>query len=367
MAAARRHGRVAAGRACQPPRLAMAGAVLCAGALVPAPFSGKMARCIRRPSASTIAYQTGRTARSSCAAARAWCSTRCGCSRRRAATGRSSGSLPGCGAMAAGASRRPSISAPGIASTSAVLRRIGRSSWCRSRGTAHPAAVPGDGRLSASYFGAMCARYSSSLPPELLARVFGTVNELPNFPANYNLAPTQLAPVVRRHPDSGERHLDLLRWGLLPYFAADPKRQRPINARAETVASTGMFRDAFARRRCLVPAAAFYEWRTGAGASKRPFAVARADGTPLALAGVWEGWRAPGRGRHRAHVRDHHDGRQRAAGADPQSDARGDRGGGLARVAGRGRGRSGGAAAPGWRGRAAALACQPARQCDAQQ
>ncbi len=76
----------------------------------------------------------------------------------------------------------------------------------------------------------MCGRYSSSLPPELLARVFGTVNELPNFPANYNLAPTQLAPVVRRNPETGARHLDLLRWGLLPYFATNPKRQRPINA-----------------------------------------------------------------------------------------------------------------------------------------
>lgn len=63
----------------------------------------------------------------------------------------------------------------------------------------------------------MCGRYSSSLPPELLARVFGTINDLPNLPANYNLAPMQLAPVVRSHPDTGARHLALLRWGFLPY------------------------------------------------------------------------------------------------------------------------------------------------------
>ena len=67
-------------------------------------------------------------------------------------------------------------------------------------------------------------------------------------------------PVVRRHPESGERHLDLLRWGLLPRWAKDPKGARqPINARAETVATSPMFREAYAKRRCLVPADAFYE------------------------------------------------------------------------------------------------------------
>jgi putative SOS response-associated peptidase YedK len=124
--------------------------------------------------------------------------------------------------------------------------------------------------------------------------LFGTMNDVPNFPANYNLAPSQLAPVVRRQPESGERHLDLLRWGLLPYWTKDPRQARkPINAKAETVASSGMFRDAFARRRCLVPAGAFFEWRKLDGGRKQPYAVARADGAPLALAGIWEGWRAP--------------------------------------------------------------------------
>ena len=139
----------------------------------------------------------------------------------------------------------------------------------------------------------MCARYASVLPAEALARVFGTTNPLPNIAATWNLAPSQPAPVVRRHPATGERHLDLLRWGLIPYFTQDLKQARkPINARAETVASAGMFRGALPAHRCLVPAAAFYEWQAGPG-GKQPFAIARADGQPLAFAGLWEGWRAP--------------------------------------------------------------------------
>jgi putative SOS response-associated peptidase YedK len=92
------------------------------------------------------------------------------------------------------------------------------------------------------------------------------------------LAPTMSAPVVRRHPESEERHLDLLTWGLVPSFTKDFKAARkPINAHAETVASSGMFKNALAKRRCLVPGA-----------------IARADGDPLAFAGIWDGWRSPG-------------------------------------------------------------------------
>lgn len=138
----------------------------------------------------------------------------------------------------------------------------------------------------------MCGRFASTLPPEFVARLFGTVNPLPNVAPTWNLAPSQDSMVVRRHPGSGERHLDLLRWGLIPHFTKDPKGGRkPINARAEAAATSGMFREAFAMRRCIVPAAAFYEWRkTG---EKQPFAFARQDGQPIALAGLWEGWRDP--------------------------------------------------------------------------
>ena len=106
------------------------------------------------------------------------------------------------------------------------------------------------------------------------------------------MAPTQSAPVIRRNPETGERHLDMLRSGLIPFFTSDPKGgRRPINARAETVASSGVFRGALARRPCLVPADAFYEWRTMPD-GKQPYAIARTDGAPLAFAGLWEGGRA---------------------------------------------------------------------------
>lgn len=139
----------------------------------------------------------------------------------------------------------------------------------------------------------MCGRFAASRSLEELRRLFGTVNPLPDFAPSWNVAPGQLAPVVRRHPQSGARHLDLLRWGLLPHWvrAAEASR-RPINARWETAASLPMFRDAFARRRCIVPAEAFYEWQATAG-GKQPHAIARADGAPLALAGLWESWRGP--------------------------------------------------------------------------
>ena len=142
----------------------------------------------------------------------------------------------------------------------------------------------------------MCGRYASTLPAEALARIFATAPAGREIPLRWNVAPGQEAPVVRRHPASGARRLDLLRWGLVPHWAADPKTGRhPINARAETAPTAPMFRDAFARRRCLVPAAAFYEWQAPppGTAGKLPWAIARADGAPLAFAGLWEGWRGP--------------------------------------------------------------------------
>jgi putative SOS response-associated peptidase YedK len=160
----------------------------------------------------------------------------------------------------------------------------------------------------------MCGRYSSRLPPEYIRGVFRTVGGVPNFAPNYNLSPSQDAMVVRRHPETGERHLNVLRWGLIPYYEKDPKGGRkPINARAETVATSGLFRAAFPRRQCLVPADAFYEWQKRPDGTKQPYAIAREDGEVMALAGLWEGWKGPGR-RDCAHVRDHHYRRERGDG-----------------------------------------------------
>ena len=138
----------------------------------------------------------------------------------------------------------------------------------------------------------MCGRYAAFLPAAAIVALFDTKGPIPNWAPTWNMAPTRDAPVMRLHPDTRERRLDLLRWGLVPHWAKDPKSIRlTINARAETLATTPMFRDAYAKgRRCLVPADAFYEWQV-ADRVKQPWAIARGDGQPLVFAGLWEGWR----------------------------------------------------------------------------
>jgi len=137
----------------------------------------------------------------------------------------------------------------------------------------------------------MCGRYAAFLPAEAIVALFRTEGPVPNWAPSWNMAPTRDAPVVRLHPETKERRLDLLRWGLLPHWAKDAKSVRqPINARSESLATAPMFRDAFKQRRCLVPADLFYEWQALNGA-KLPWAIARADGQPMVFAGLWEGWR----------------------------------------------------------------------------
>ncbi|MBD0275287.1 MAG: SOS response-associated peptidase [Acetobacteraceae bacterium] len=139
----------------------------------------------------------------------------------------------------------------------------------------------------------MCGRYFQQRGPASLAAYFEAANPLPNLAPNWNRAPTQDGLVLRRHPETGARHLDALRWGLVPRWAKDPSvGSRMINARSESIAEKPAFREAFAKRRCLVAADGFYEWRAE-GKAKQPFAVALADGSPMALAGLWEGWRGP--------------------------------------------------------------------------
>ena len=154
-------------------------------------------------------------------------------------------------------------------------------------------------RTTAPKLQSMCGRYLIQTSPDELRRVFDRVNDMPNWQPTWNMAPMQSGPVVRCHPTTGARNLDLLRWGLLPHWVrGDPKKTRqPINARAETVATAPMFRDAFRARRCIVPIDGFYEWKVLPAISgpvvKQPHAVARADGAIMALAGLWEGWRSP--------------------------------------------------------------------------
>ncbi len=139
----------------------------------------------------------------------------------------------------------------------------------------------------------MCGRYLLARPVAEVARHFEATNPKPNHPPSWNIAPTQDGLVLRRHPQSGERHLDVLRWGLVPRWAKDAAgAARLMNARADGIAQKPSFRDAFARRRCLVPMDGFYEWRSE-GKAKQPFAVALRSGEPMAVAGLWEGWQQP--------------------------------------------------------------------------
>ena len=138
----------------------------------------------------------------------------------------------------------------------------------------------------------MCGRYLLYSPVAEIERAFATVNATSNLGPNYNVAPTQQGLVVRRHPQSGDRHLDVLQWGLVPYWAKDAKGgARLINARADGIAAKPSFREAFRRRRCIVPMDGFYEWHTAEG-RKQPYAAAMADGSFMAAAGLWEGWKA---------------------------------------------------------------------------
>ena len=143
----------------------------------------------------------------------------------------------------------------------------------------------------------MCGRYSVAVSPEELSEVFEAPLSGSVVAPRWNVAPTQDAPVVIVDAE-GARSLRSLRWGIVPHGSGNPKdrsfRAAPlrINARSESVASNGAFREAFARRRCLVPADGFYEWKK-VGRRKQPYWIHRGCGGLLGLAGIWERWREP--------------------------------------------------------------------------
>jgi putative SOS response-associated peptidase YedK len=142
----------------------------------------------------------------------------------------------------------------------------------------------------------MCGRFVQKTPLGEIQVLFETVNAVPNAPPRYNAAPTDSLAVVRFNPQTRQRSLDLLRWGLVPLWAKDPSfGPKCINARSETIASNKIFRDAFERRRCLIPADAFYEWRKVEGGKPVPYAVAPRHGV-FAFAGLWERWKNPADG-----------------------------------------------------------------------
>ena len=136
----------------------------------------------------------------------------------------------------------------------------------------------------------MCGRFAIKSPPEILRRLLN-YREQPNFPPRYNVTPTQPIPVVRL--ENKERHFALVRWGLLPSWVKDPKGfTLLINGRAESINEKPAFRHAMKRRRCLIPADGFYEWK-GEGAAKRPYFASLKSGEPFCFAALWETWIGP--------------------------------------------------------------------------
>jgi putative SOS response-associated peptidase YedK len=140
----------------------------------------------------------------------------------------------------------------------------------------------------------MCGRYTLTVPLSNLVDVFEVPPPVFDYQPRYNIAPTQEVPVVAQ--DDRGRRMGLLRWGLIPSWARDPAMgSRLINARSETVAEKPAFRSAFQRRRCLVPADGFYEWKREGGAAegksaKTPYWIHMASRDPFAFAGLWERW-----------------------------------------------------------------------------
>jgi putative SOS response-associated peptidase YedK len=141
----------------------------------------------------------------------------------------------------------------------------------------------------------VCGRYVLKTTRRQLAEWFGAdPSDIPEFGPSYNVTPQTLQPIVRLNRDTGQREIVLLRWGLIPYWSKDAKiGYSTINAKAETITTAPAFREAIQRRRCLVPADAFYEWQKLDAKTKQPFAIALQNGEPYAFAGLWEGWRDP--------------------------------------------------------------------------
>lgn len=143
----------------------------------------------------------------------------------------------------------------------------------------------------------MCGRYYRRSDKQRLAEAF-RLGDLPDdfvLPEwDYNVAPTTFQPVIREHRETHERELVLMRWGLVPYFTrqlSDVKGVSTINARAESVATNPTWRAPFAKRRCLVPADGFYEWKKLDVKTKQPYSFTLRQGGPFAFAGLWDAWK----------------------------------------------------------------------------
>src|SRR5262245_59079739 len=139
----------------------------------------------------------------------------------------------------------------------------------------------------------MCGRFTITVPAAEIAELLGLPEVPAQFTARYNIAPTQLVLAACLSPE-GQREALFLRWGLVPHWADDVRiAHKMINARCETVASKPSFREAFKKRRCLIPTDGFFEWKAE-GKKKKPFRFRRPDRKPFLFAGLWERRERPG-------------------------------------------------------------------------
>jgi putative SOS response-associated peptidase YedK len=137
----------------------------------------------------------------------------------------------------------------------------------------------------------MCGRYALAASSLDLAKWFH-IDETIDFASRVNVAPTDTVPAIRQRRD-GRREVIGLRWGLIPYWSQDPKAgARAINARKESVAEKPAFREPFRKRRCLIPASGFYEWKK-VGRAKQPYLIHPRDDGLMAFAGLWDRWQDP--------------------------------------------------------------------------
>jgi putative SOS response-associated peptidase YedK len=138
----------------------------------------------------------------------------------------------------------------------------------------------------------MCGRFTLTVDPDQLQELFPWATIPRTITPRYNIAPTQPVAVI---PNTGDFRMDFYLWGLIPSWAKDPAiGNRLINARAETLSEKPSFRTALKRRRCLIPADGFFEWKSSTtGKSKQPMYIRFASGKAFAFAGLWEIWNAP--------------------------------------------------------------------------
>jgi len=140
----------------------------------------------------------------------------------------------------------------------------------------------------------MCGRYRLTAKERWLSAYFNLDPEDVQWAARWNVAPTQEVAVIRQDRKQPKRLFSLMRWGLIPYWAKDASvAPKAINAMSETAAEKPLFREAFSKRRCLIPADGFYEWKQVGPKSKQPYNIGLTDDSLFAFAGLWERWKNP--------------------------------------------------------------------------